>query len=102
RFPTDKSHAQIREYHRKMIKKATEVLSTKLQPEDFQNRLINCVSFAGSAEKIEEAKVILNHALYQVAELLSKGPADEVFQINLQFFKLTEELADDPKKSTVN
>lgn len=90
RFPTDKSHETIRSHHKNMIKKAADVLDKETSLEDFENRLINGISFAGNSEKIKDAKVILNRALFEVAELLAQDSPNEVFQINLQFFKVTK------------
>jgi uncharacterized protein (TIGR02147 family) len=90
RFPTDKSHQKIREYHQKAIEKASEVLERNTSHEDFDERLITGISFAGSSSKLKEAQVILTKAIYQVAELMSQEAPDEVFQLNLQLFKMTK------------
>ena len=89
RFPTDKSHDSIRKYHQAMMKKASAELSEKTSEEAFANRLINSISFAGDTKKMKQAQAILNQALYEVAELMANENPDNVFQINLQFFKVT-------------
>lgn len=89
RFPTDKSHDSIRKYHQAMMKKASAELNDKTDEEAFANRLINSISFAGDIKKMKQAQEILNQALYEVAELMANESPDNVFQINLQFFKIT-------------
>lgn len=90
RFQTTKSTFQIRQYHQIMMKKAISELDKKTSQSDFDNRLINSISFAGNSNKIKQAQLILNQALYEVAELMASSEPDHVFQINLQFFKTTE------------
>lgn len=89
RFPTKKSHPQVRDYHRQMIKKALTELS-KTDQQSFDRRLIAGLSMTADPKKVPEAMAILNKAIYEAAELLMNGDeASEVYQINIQFFAMT-------------
>jgi uncharacterized protein (TIGR02147 family) len=84
RFPTDRSHLDVRNYHRSMIKKSLDVLSGEAQ---FDRRLIAGLNFAGSSAKVSEARLILEEALYRVANMMAGEPAtDELYQLNVQLF----------------
>ena len=89
RFPTERSHAIIREFHESMIQKALKQLRLNVAEADFKERLISGVTFAGDPSRINEAKVIIEEAMYKAAEHLAYGNCTEVFQLNLQMFKLT-------------
>lgn len=89
RFPTERSHALIRRFHRSMIKKALDALEKPPTEEEFRQRLISGISFAGDPSRLEDAKVIIEEAMYRASELLANGDCTEVFQLNLQLFKVT-------------
>jgi len=90
RFPTQRSDLRIRTYHKKAIEKALRTLDRIPSEVDFKERLISGMAFAANPEKIPQAKVILEEAMFQAAELLSEGACSEVFQLNVQLFKLTK------------
>jgi len=90
RLPTNKSLAQVRQYHSSLLQKAREELK-HTSDEDFANRLISAVNFAGTSKKIKEARLILEEAMYRVANLMADEPkTDEVYQLNLQIFPMTK------------
>ena len=89
RFPTARSHAAIREFHQGMIRKADKILAQPSNDKEFAERLISGVTFAGDPSQIPAAKLILEEAMYRAAEVLAGGTCTEVFQLNLQMFKLT-------------
>jgi uncharacterized protein (TIGR02147 family) len=89
RFPVSKSLPQIRNYHKKMMEKAVDVMMKNTDPENYSRRLITSVSFAANLENLEEAKALITNALYEAMELLSSGPCSEVFQLNCQLFPLS-------------
>jgi uncharacterized protein (TIGR02147 family) len=90
RFPTDKSYAPVRQYHKAMIGKAREELSQEGVDARYLHRLISSVCFAGSTEKLKEARLILEEAMYKAANLMADEPVcDEVYQLNVQIFPLT-------------
>lgn len=91
RFPTNRSHPQIRKYHRSMIKKAYEEISRSDSESRFDSRLISSVCFSGGSEKLKEAKLIIEEALYKAANILAEAPLpEEVYQLNIQLFPLTK------------
>jgi uncharacterized protein (TIGR02147 family) len=90
RFPTAKSQQKIRDYHLIMMKKAEGVLNSKTEQTDFEKRLISGICFSGDSQKVKEAQVILNEALFRVAELMAESDSDEVFQLQLQFFPVSD------------
>ncbi len=90
KFPTNRSFREVREYHHRMIQKAVYELLGNDSEERFEKRLITSLSISGSSEKMKEAKLILEESLYRVANLIAdSAPADEIFQLNLQFFPLS-------------
>ena len=90
RFPTDRSHASVRKYHQEAINKARAQLSSPQAGETFDSRLISALCVTGSSEKIKEARLILEEAMYRAANLMAdEDITDEVYQLNLQIFPLT-------------
>lgn len=91
RFPTSRSHPKIRQFHACMIEKAHREITQASAPENFEARLISGVSFAGSKEKIQEARLILEEAMYRAANLMSQDvDCEEIYQLNVQLFPLTK------------
>jgi uncharacterized protein (TIGR02147 family) len=91
RFPTQRSHLSLRIHHQAMIRKALDKLQGVPTEKDFADRLISSVTFAADPEKIEQAKLILEEAVYRAANFLANGEGcTEVYQINLQLFSLTK------------
>ena len=90
RFPTSRSHDSVRKFHLAMIQKAQAVLKHENYAEGFASRLITGVTFAGTSDQVNEAKLILEEALFRAANLITKTPKnDALYQINLQFFPLS-------------
>lgn len=91
RFPTDRSFTHVRKYHQATLTKAREELAREGAPETFEKRLISAVCFAGSSEKIKEARLILEEAMYRVANLMAdEDVRDDVYQLNLQLYPLSK------------
>lgn len=91
RFPTSRSHAQVRQHHVASIQKAVDVLNDSRSADTFDRRLISSVCFAGSSAKLAEAKLILEEAMYRAARLMAESDAvDEVYQMNVQVFPVTK------------
>ena len=91
RFPTDRSYPSIRRYHQAMLQKARLELTREGAAETFEGRLISAICFAGSSEKIREARLILEEAMYRVSNLMTSEPvSDEIYQLNVQLFPLTK------------
>lgn len=89
RFPTQRSIKQVREFHKKMIEKTLLLLNGPSGDQEFSERLISGINFAGDPRLLPDAKIIIEEALYRAAEVLAGGNCTEIFQINLQLFKLT-------------
>lgn len=90
RLPTSKSLAQVRQYHSALLQRAREELK-HVSDEDFAKRLIAAVNFAGSSQKLKEARLILEEAMYRVANLMAdEEKTDEVYQLSLQIFPMTK------------
>ena len=90
RFPVDRSFPVVRKYHSSLLMKAREELQ-KDSAEAFESRLISAVSFAGSSQRMKEARLILEEAMYRAANLMADElTSDEVYQLNLQIFPLTQ------------
>lgn len=91
RFPVShRSRMQMRNFHKQMILKAVRHMELNTEQEAYQRRLINGYTVAVNSEKIEEAKILLQKSLAEVAELLSHGASDAVYQLQVQFFPLTK------------
>lgn len=91
RFPTTRSHQKVRGFHGAMIEKARHEIQRENAADSFDARLISSVCFAGSPEKLREARLILEEAMYRVANLLSQEQnCEEVYQLNVQLFPLTK------------
>lgn len=90
RFPTNRSHPQVRAHHANMIDRAHQEIAGKNASENFDRRLISSVNFAGSEANIQAAKLILEEAMYRAANLLAgEENRDTVYQLNVQLFPLT-------------
>lgn len=89
RFPTHKSLAPVRRYHRNNLKKAAEVLVDD-SAAAFERRLIKGGSVATNKKNIEKARKILDEALFKAMEALSEGEPDEVYHLAIQLFPLTK------------
>ncbi|RZA08669.1 MAG: TIGR02147 family protein [Proteobacteria bacterium] len=89
RFPTDRSHASIRRYHQAVLRRAHEELNGAQAEATFERRLIAGVCFTGSAAKLKQARLILDEAMYRVANLMSEEPGEDIFQLSLQLFPLS-------------
>ena len=97
RFPTDRSYADVRKYHETMLIKARQEITKPESAQDFASRLISAVCFGGSSEKMQEARLILEEAMYRAANLMADEPSDEVYQLNIQLFPLSKSAS--PSKS---
>jgi uncharacterized protein (TIGR02147 family) len=90
RFPASISKVAIREQHKAQMSRAVNELNSKITPKDFNNRLIVGLSVSCNPKHLQEVKEYLHTALYEAAEMLSKDPCTEVYQINLQLFPQTK------------
>jgi uncharacterized protein (TIGR02147 family) len=87
--PTTRSKAEVRNFHRSMIKKAYDELS-RIGQEAFNERLITGFTIAVNPENLEEAKRLIFDTLSDLSHKLSQGSCTEVYQCNVQLFPLTK------------
>jgi hypothetical protein len=73
-----------------MITRAADLLVRPPTEDEFAERLLSGLSLAGDPRQLASAKLIIEEALYRAAETLADGECSEVFQINLQLFKVTK------------
>lgn len=90
RFPTVRSQAEIRNFHRQMIEQALKELNCKTTSQDFERRMISGITFSCNPKKIKKIKQKLNLLIHEIANSAMEGSCTEVYQINLQFFPLTK------------
>ena len=88
RIPTQRSRAIVRNFHAQMMKKAIAHMTTPTTAPDFSDRLMTGFTISVNPEHLEEAKLILQKALLQIAELLSSGECERVYQLQAQLFPL--------------
>lgn len=90
RFPiSHRSRATMRSFHRQMMLKAIKHMELKTDVESYSRRLITSYTMAVNPEKVEEAKLMIQKALVEIAEHLTEGPSREVYQLQVQLFPLT-------------
>ena len=87
RFPANRSHPSLRAYHKSTIAQAARLLNKTPTDGEYDDRLIASVSFAGDPTRMEEAKMIVEEAIYRAAEHMAGGDCSDTYQVNLQLFK---------------
>ena len=92
RFPvTQRSRKIMRDFHKQMMLRAIRHMESHVEQKSFERRLINGYTISVNPEKVEQAKVMLQKAMLEIAQALSEGDAKEVYQLQVQFFPLTGE-----------
>lgn len=86
-LPTKKSLPAVREFHRQMSQKAIAELERD-DPESYRRRKISGTTIAVRADRLEEAFRRIDRFRLEMADLLSDGPADSLFHLNVQLFPL--------------
>jgi uncharacterized protein (TIGR02147 family) len=87
-FASKQSEASIRMFHKQMIEKAKIELD-RVDAESFKKREVSSVTVAVRSDRIAEAKRRIFKFQNSIANFLSQGPCDEVFQFNVQLFPLS-------------
>lgn len=91
RLATRHSIESIRNFHIQMAYQAIRRLEKPvISQAEFDSRLINGVMFAANPNRIEEAKSLLNKALYEVAELMSQDKCTEVYFVGTHLYPVTK------------
>tara|TARA_B110001454_G_scaffold28073_1_gene27441 strand:+ start:33019 stop:33852 length:834 start_codon:yes stop_codon:yes gene_type:complete len=88
-IPTSAPASTIRNFHQQMIEKAKDHLNSQ-EASDFIRRDISSITFSIDARKVEEAKKLINDFKNQMADFLTEGQCNDVYQMNIQFFPLTK------------
>lgn len=87
------SREQIRKYHKSVLGKAKEVLEQKTDETSREKRLITSASVTCSKEDVARLKNKMADFLKEFVEESASSRADEVYQIGLQFFPVTNPAA---------
>jgi uncharacterized protein (TIGR02147 family) len=85
----------IRNFHAQMIEKAKQALDQS-SLEEFKRRAITGITFAVAPENIEAAKDRIAQFKREMMELVENGQCTDVYQMNIQFFPLTQRRKDQP------
>ena len=80
----------VRQFHAQMIEKALETLRTQKTDAEYRRRMINGLTVATSADRVEAAKTYLQAALMEFYKILESEKPTEVYQLNFQLFSLTK------------
>jgi len=89
-IPTKKSKPLIREYHAQTMARAITHMNEKVSEEDFNLRSIRGRTIAVNPKKIQEARIYIQNFMDLLTQLLEDDNCEEVYQLNVQFFPLTE------------
>lgn len=87
-LPTNRSSAPMRRLHREMMLKAIAALQSP-RPADFQARDITGSMIPINTQRIPAAKIKIARFRKQLMRFLSEGECDELYQLNVQLFRLT-------------
>lgn len=90
-FHSKSPQADIRAFHQNSLNRAKDVLATRTQPEDLDKRLVISTVFTASREDIAWAKQRMMEAAREIAVRLGDGPADELYQLSMQFVPVSIE-----------
>lgn len=85
--PAEKSHMPVRQYHRQMMEKAIDTLSSA-SDKDFQKRSISGATLAINPRHLREANRRIEKFRSEIIDLVTKGACREVYQLNIQLFSL--------------
>lgn len=89
--PTTRSEKAVREFHVQMLDKAKEALAEQ-DADEFPLRDINGTTMAIDARRIPEAKKRIQAFRRSLFEFLADGgEANELYQLNVQLFRLTRD-----------
>jgi len=86
-FPTRHADVATKKFHRAMIGKAMDSLSSSEQ-RDYEARDISGITMAIDPKRLGIAKKKIAVFRKQMSALLSKGETSEVYQLNVQLFSL--------------
>lgn len=91
RFPFSRRSRQLmRNFHKQMILKSLRHMETCTDQQAYDRRFIDGYTIAVAPEKIEEAKLMLQKSMIEIAETLTDGKAEEVYQLQVQLFPISK------------
>jgi uncharacterized protein (TIGR02147 family) len=93
-FVTERSDAAVRSFHKQMMTKAQAKLDETSDAE-FSLREISSITIAARKDRIAEAKTKIKKFQKELSAFLSAGDCDEVFQMNIQLFRLTKDVKEE-------
>ena len=88
-LPTKKSHSAIRSFHKKSIRRAEQILDQKNSENPVKNK-ISSTFMAVKLDRLDEAIERIEAFHKDFAQFVSDGSCQEVFQLNIQFFPITQ------------
>ncbi len=88
-FPSKTSLPLLRELHRQLIQKALDQLE-RIDPASFKKRKIVGTTFAIRSAHLGKANTLIQKFQKDMAALLTEGDCDEVYQLNIQLFPLSQ------------
>lgn len=95
-FATRKSEGAVRAFHQQMIGKALDQLKRTDQA-SFDARQISAMTMAIPKSAWPEAKARIQKFQQELAALVTQGDCDEVYQLNVQMFPLTQAVSKTPE-----
>jgi uncharacterized protein (TIGR02147 family) len=84
---TDVPSDALKKYHTQMLEKAIQALKSQ----NVQEREISSNTIAIDKKRLPEAKKVIRRFQNEIAELCESSAAHEVYQLNVQFFRITKE-----------
>ncbi len=90
-FPTQRSEPAIRSFHQQMIGKAMDQLEL-VDDASFEARQISAMTMAIPKSAWPEAKARIQKFQQELATFLGQGDCDEIYQMNIQMFPLTQKV----------
>lgn len=84
RFPALSSRKMIRNYHKSVMVKACETMTTNTNQSDYDKRLVTSMCLTVDSRKIAQAKKEIQKTLNKLASELSAEDTDSVYQMSFQ------------------
>ncbi|RYG69998.1 DUF4423 domain-containing protein, partial [bacterium] len=88
-FNSGAKQAELTSFNKALLERAVETLAHENSPEDRERRLVTGLMITGSAEKVAWAKQAILGIMRQVADEMGNGPAQDLYQLSVQFFPLS-------------
>jgi uncharacterized protein (TIGR02147 family) len=87
--PTQSPQVAVQNFHLQMIDRARATVE-KAEARTFSKRSISSTTFAANMSRLEEARAKIEKFQQELSEFLATDPCQEVYQLNVQFFPLTD------------